>query len=64
VAVDEPIARLAGEFGRKWRRSHPGISPADLAIAATAGQLDAKLATTNVRHFPMFKGLRPPYPQS
>jgi len=61
VPVDETIARLAGELGRQWRRSHPGISSEDLAIAATAESLNAQLATSNVKHFPMFAGLRPPY---
>jgi predicted nucleic acid-binding protein len=61
VAVDEAIARRAGALGRRWRRSHPGIGVADLAIAATAERLDATLATRNLKHFPMFKGLRPPY---
>jgi predicted nucleic acid-binding protein len=59
--VDEPIARRAGELGRTWRRSHPGLSVADLLIGATAQELDAELAACNVRHFPMFKGLRAPY---
>jgi predicted nucleic acid-binding protein len=61
VSVTEAIAQRAGELGRKWRRSHPGIGVADLAIAATAEQLDATLATQNLKHFPMFKGLRAPY---
>jgi predicted nucleic acid-binding protein len=61
VPVSETIARRAGELGRKWRRSHPGIGVADLAIAATAEQVDVPLATRNVKHFPMFKGLRAPY---
>lgn len=61
VAIDEPIARRAGELGRKWRRSHPGISSPDLVVAATAEELGADLATSNIRHFPMFKGLQPPY---
>lgn len=61
VPVDEPLARRAGELGRRWDRHRPGISLADLAIAATAQQLDAELATTNVRHFPMFEGLAAPY---
>ena len=61
VPVTEAIAQRAGELGRKWRRSHPGIGVADLAIAATAEQLDAALATQNLKHFPMFKGLRAPY---
>lgn len=61
VPVDESIATLAGGLGRKWRRSHPGIGAADLAIAATAHQLEAALATRNLKHFPMFGNLRPPY---
>lgn len=61
VAVDEPLARRAGELGRRWDRHRPGISLADLVVAATAEQVDAVLATTSVRHFPMFEGLQPPY---
>lgn len=61
VPVDEPIARRAGELGRRWDRHRPGISLADLVIAATAEQVDAELATANVRHFPMFEGLQAPY---
>jgi hypothetical protein len=61
IDVDEPIARRAGELGRMWRRSHPGISVPDLVIAATASELGAELATLNVRHFPMREGLEPPY---
>lgn len=61
VPVDEPIARRAGELGRRWDRHRPGISLADLVIAATAEQVDADLATANVRHFPMFEDLHAPY---
>ncbi len=61
IGVDEPIARQAGEMGRTWRRSHPGISIPDLLIAATAAEWGLELATLNVKRFPMFKGLRPPY---
>jgi len=63
VSVDEPVSRRAGELGRQYRRSHPGLSIADLVIAATAQLLDAALATANVRHYPMFPGLAPPYEQ-
>lgn len=62
IPVDESVARRAGELGRRWRRTHPGLSTADLVIAATARELGSKLATSNVRHFPMFRGLRSPYP--
>jgi predicted nucleic acid-binding protein len=61
VPVDEPLSRRAGELGRRWRRSHPRIGIADLVIAATAQLLDSPLATGNIKHFPMFKGLRAPY---
>jgi predicted nucleic acid-binding protein len=61
VSLDEPIARRAGELGRRWDRHRPGIGLADLVIAATAKQLDAELATGNVRHFPMFGDLQAPY---
>lgn len=61
VPLDEPIARRAGELGRRWDRHRPGISLADLVVAATAEHVGAELATTNVRHFPMFEDLQPPY---
>jgi len=61
VPVTESIARRAGVLGRRWRRSHPGIGAADLAIAATAEQLEASLATRNIKHFPMFGELAAPY---
>ncbi len=59
--VDQATSRRAGELGRRHRRSHRGIGVADLLIAATAIVHDAELATGNVRHYPMFPGLRPPY---
>ena len=55
--VDETTSRRAGELGR----SHRSLGAADLLIAATALVHDAELATGNVRHYPMFPGLRPPY---
>jgi len=61
VPVNEAIARHAGDLGRRWRRSHPGIGVADLAIAATAERIDGTVATRNLKHFPMFKDLRAPY---
>jgi predicted nucleic acid-binding protein len=61
LPIDEPIARRAGDLGRRWRGSHRGLATADLVIAATALEHDLALATLNVRHFPMFDGLEPPY---
>ncbi|MHB8341879.1 MAG: PIN domain-containing protein [Mycobacteriales bacterium] len=59
--VDEEVAEEAGELGRRWLASHPGIDGADLAIAATAIRTGSHLLTCNVRHFPMFARLRAPY---
>jgi predicted nucleic acid-binding protein len=61
LPVTDAIARRAGEHLRRFRRSHPGIDLVDYVVAATAELHDAELATLNVRHFPMFKGLRPPW---
>lgn len=61
VDVDESIARRAGDLGRRWRKSHRAISLADLIIASTAFELDAELATSNLRHYPMFPELAAPY---
>lgn len=59
--LDDQVAEVAAEFGRRWLPSHRGIDSADLAIAATAALLDAALLTRNVKHFPMFSGLSAPY---
>lgn len=59
--VDESTAERAGALGRQWLPSHRGIDGADLAIAATADLLAARLLTRNVRLFPMFGGLDSPY---
>ncbi len=61
VAVDEDVARAAGALVRKHRAAYSGIDDADYMIAATALLLDAELLTTNVRHFPMLRGLQAPY---
>ncbi len=61
LIVDEDITRTAGSLARKHRRAHSGIDDADYLIAATVIVCDADLLTTNVRHFPMFPGLVPPY---
>lgn len=58
--VTVSIADRAGRYANQYRRSHR-IGFIDLAIAATAAELDGVVATLNVRHFPMFPGLQPPY---
>ena len=59
--VDADVAEQAGALGREWLRSHHNIDGADLAIAATAIRTGSHLLTRNIRHFPMFSGLQPPY---
>lgn len=59
--VDAEVAEEAGALGRRWLPNHHTIDGADLAIAATAVLTGSKLLTLNVRHFPMFAGLRRPY---
>ena len=60
VAMDRTIFRAAGSFMRHYRASHD-LEIADALIAATAEQHGLKLATLNVKHFPMFPRLKPPY---
>lgn len=59
--VDTDTAEKAGELGRQWLPSHHTIDGADLAIAATTILASARLLTRNVKHFPMFPGLKSPY---
>ncbi len=58
--VTPSIADLAGRLGMPYRRSHR-IGMVDLVLAATTIELGGSLATLNVRDFPMFPGLQPPY---
>ena len=59
--LDSDVAEQAGALGRRWLASHHTIDSADLAIAATAIHIGARLLTRNLRHFPMFPDLRVPY---
>jgi len=61
IPVNADVARRAGQYVRSYRRSHSGIGVVDYLIAGTAAVVGAELVTTNVRHFPMFDDLRPPY---
>ena len=58
--VTGPIADLAERLGSRYRRTHH-IGLVDLVIGATAIELGGTVATLNVRYFPMFPGLQPPY---
>ena len=58
--VTAEIADQAGRLGAPFRRSHR-LEVVDLVVAATTIELGGDLATLNVRDFPMFPGLQPPY---
>ena len=58
--VTPSIADHAGRLGAPYRLTHH-IGVVDLIIAATTIELGGDVATLNVRDFPMFPGLQPPY---
>jgi predicted nucleic acid-binding protein len=60
IPVTTDLARAAGLHKRDYHKSH-GVGLADAIVAATAESLPAELKTLNVKHYPMFKGLKPPY---
>lgn len=60
IPVTLDIARIAGQHVKHYRRSH-GLDDLDALIAATAVHHGLKLATINVKHFPMLKGLKRAY---
>ena len=60
VTIDASAFRAAGSFMRHYRASHE-LEIADALIAATAEAHGLKLATLNVKHFPMFPRLKPAY---
>ena len=59
--VTREVAEDAGALRRRYRRSHNGISTSDYLVAATARAVGLRPATLNVKHFPMFEGLEPPF---
>jgi len=63
VEITGEIAKIGGLYKRDYGSSH-GVGLADALLAATAGVEGAKLATLNVRHYPMVQGLRPAYRKS
>jgi len=62
--VTDLVARRAGAWLRQFRASHPGVDLVDYLIAATAAEHHADLVTLNIKHFPMFPDLEPPWPDA
>ena len=60
IPVSPILAKSGGLYKRDYAKSH-GVGLADAIIAATADSENAELKTLNTKHYPMFKGLTPPY---
>lgn len=60
VDIDYEIALNGGLLRRDWGKSH-GVGLSDALIAATAKKLKARLATLNIKHYPMFQDIFSPY---
>lgn len=60
VPVTRAIAEKGGLFRRDFGKSQ-GTGLADALIAATAEEEGARLATLNIRHFPMLADVFVPY---
>lgn len=54
------IARMGGIYKQEFNKSH-GVGLADAMVAATATCEHAELKTLNVKHYPMFRDLKPAY---
>ncbi|ADY73941.1 PilT protein domain protein [Desulfurobacterium thermolithotrophum DSM 11699] len=52
ITIDREIAELAGDFIRKYRKSH-SVELADATIAAATRKTGMKLWTYNRKHYPM-----------
>lgn len=61
LSVTDMVAHRAGELRRRHRRSHCAIGLVDYLIAATALLHGLELVTLNIKHFPMFDDLTPPF---
>lgn len=60
LPVTPEMAREAGRFVQQYRPSHAVEIP-DALIAAACVVSGAELHTLNVKHYPMFRDLKPPY---
>jgi predicted nucleic acid-binding protein len=61
IDVTVELADVAGALQRRHRPGNVGIGVVDYLLAAAAIESGGIVATSNVRHFPMFPGLQPPY---
>ena len=60
VPVSAAIAKTGGLYRRDYGKAH-GVGIADAILAATALAENADLKSLSTKHYPMLKGIRPPY---
>jgi predicted nucleic acid-binding protein len=60
LPISDEIAKGGGSFLRHYGKSH-GIDVPDAIIGATAEHHGLRLATHNLKHYPMFPKLKRPY---
>jgi predicted nucleic acid-binding protein len=60
ISVSPNLARTGALYKMKYGKSH-GVGLADAIIAATTDAEQAELKTLNIKHYPMFPGLKPTY---
>ncbi len=60
VPISAAIAKAGGLYKRDYGKSH-GVGLADAILAASAEAEHAELKTLNLKHYPMFKSLKPAY---
>lgn len=60
IDTSQKIAKEAGKIVQQYRPSHSVELP-DAIIAATCIISESELNTFNIKHYPMFRGLKPPY---
>ncbi|MCX7046857.1 MAG: PIN domain-containing protein [Candidatus Sumerlaeota bacterium] len=60
LPISAEIPKSGGQLKRVYFGTH-GVGLADALLAATAQLHGAELITLNIKHYPMFSSLRPPY---
>ncbi len=60
IETSHKMAVEAGKLVKQYRPSHSVELP-DAIIAATCIISESELKTLNIKHYPMFRGLQPPY---
>ncbi len=61
IDVTVELADVAAGLARRHRPAYSGIGIVDYLLAAAALEVGGTIATRNVRDYPMFPGLQPPY---